>query len=122
GANDSILVPVRNFAATKNGFRRFVSNYVNGEGQTQVFSAVAGGSFRLSDRVRADLGVRYENDNYVQTSQNTTTTPVGGDTLNSLTLFDQDVWGTPSSYRHFSRSIGDWAASVGLNYSLTSQT
>ena len=121
-ANDSVLVPVRNLAATRNGFRRFVSNYVNGEGQTTVFSGVLGGSFRLTNRVRADVGVRYENDAYVQTSQNTATIPVNGDTLNSLILFDQDVWGVSSSYRHFSRSIGDWAASVGLNYALSDQT
>jgi len=120
--NDSVFVPLRNFAATKNGFRRFVSNYVNGEGQTTVFSAVLGGSFKVSDRVRLDLGGRYERDDYVQTSQNTTVRPVSGDTLNSLTLFDQDVWGVPSSYRHFSRSIGDWAASAGVNYALTDQT
>src|SRR5204862_318366 len=88
-ANDSVLVPVRNLAATRNGFRRFVSNYVNGEGQTTVFSGVLGGSFRLSNRVRADVGVRYENDAYVQTSQNTATIPVNGDTLNSLNLFNQ---------------------------------
>ncbi len=111
-----------NFVATKNGFRRFTSNYVNGSGQTTVFSTVLGGSFKLSDRVRADLGVRYENDDYVQTSQTTTTTPVIGDTLNSLTLFDQNVWGQNASYRHFSRSIGDWAGSVGLNYALSDQT
>src|SRR5438309_4268164 len=122
GVNDSVFVPLRNFAATKNGFRRFVSNYVNGEGQTTVFSTVLGGSFKVTDRVRLDLGGRYERDDYVQTSQTTTVTPVGGDTLNSLTLFDQDVWGVPSSYRHFSRSIGDWAASVGVNYALTDQT
>ncbi len=123
GVKESTTVALpANFAATKNGFRRFTSNYVNGEGQTTVFSGVAGGSFKLSDRVRADLGVRYENDSYVQTSQNTTTTPVNGDTLNSLTLFDQDVWGASSSYRHFSRSIGDWAASLGLNLALTDQT
>ena len=122
GVNDSILVPVRNLAATKNGFRRFVSNYVNGTGETSVISGVLGGSFRLSDRVRADLGVRYEHDSYVQTSQNTTTTPVLGDTLNSRTLYDQDVWGVASSYKHFSSGLGDWAGSVGLNYSLSDQT
>src|SRR5256886_1169304 len=122
GANDSTLVPVRNLAATKNGFRRFVSNYANGEGQTTVFSVVGGGSLQLSKRLRADLGIRYENDKYVQTSQNSTTIPVNGDTLNSLNLFNQDIWGVSSSYRHFSRSIGDWAASVGANYALTDQT
>ncbi|HEY6809368.1 MAG TPA: TonB-dependent receptor [Gemmatimonadales bacterium] len=121
-ANDSVVVPVGAFAGTRNGFRRFVSNYVNGEGQTTVFSGVVGGSFNLSDQLRADLGVRYENDAYVQTSQNTTTTPVNGDTLNSVNLFNQDVWGAPSSYRHFSRTISDWAASLGLNYALSPQT
>ena len=123
GAKDSTTFTLpASFAATKNGFRRFTSNYVNGTGQTTVFSAVLGGSFKLSEKVRADLGVRYENDDYVQTSQTTTTTPVNGDTLNSLTLFDQDIWGQNASYRHFSRSIGDWAASIGLNYALTDQT
>ena len=111
-----------NFAATKNGFRRFVSNYVNGTGQTTVFSGVLGGSFKLSEKVRADLGIRYENDDYVQTSQNTTTTPVAGDTINSLTFYDQVAWGQNASYRHFARNIGDWAASIGFNYALTDQT
>src|SRR5207245_10948352 len=81
-----------------------------------------GGSFRVSDQLRADVGVRYEKDNYVQTSQNTTTTPVNGDTLNSPNLFKQDVWAVPSSYRHCNRTIGDWAGSIGLNYALTNQT
>ncbi len=122
GGPDSVTVPLANFAATRNGFRRFVSNYVSGAGQTTVISTVLGGSFRLSDRVRADLGVRYEGDSYVQTSQNTTVTPVAGDTANSPNLVTQDVWGVPSSYRHFSRWIDDWAASIGVNYALTEQT
>lgn len=111
-----------NFSATKNGFRRFVSNYVNGEGQTTVFSSVLGGSFKLSEKLRADLGVRYERDDYVQSSQNSTVRPVNGDSLNSLNLVNQDIWGVPSSYKHFDRIIGDWAGSIGLNYSLTDQT
>jgi outer membrane receptor protein involved in Fe transport len=120
---ESTVVNLANFAATRNGFRRFVSGpFVNAEGQTTVFSGVLGGSFKLSERVRADLGVRYENDSYVQTSQNSNTVAVNGDSLNSINLVNQDVWGTASSFRHFSKSIGDWAASVGLNYALTDQT
>lgn len=123
GADTTFEQPLKNFAATNNGFRRFVSGpYVNAEGQTTVLSGVLGGSFKLSERLRADLGVRYENDNYVQTSQNSSTVAVNGDSLNSINLVNQDVWGTPSSYRHFTRSIGDWAASVGLNISVTDQT
>src|SRR4029077_15640339 len=88
----SVGGPLRNFAATKNGFRRFISNYVNGHGQTTVFSAVLGGSFKMSERLRLDLGGRYERDDYTQTAQNSAVTPVSGDTLNSLTLYDQDIW------------------------------
>src|SRR5260370_9883960 len=88
-----------NFAATKGGFRRFVSLYINGEGQTSVFSGVLGGSFRLSDKLRADLGVRYANDAFVQTSQNSTTIPAARDTLNSEALYDQVAWGQNASYR-----------------------
>jgi outer membrane receptor protein involved in Fe transport len=121
-ANDSVTVPLTNFSATQNGFRRYMSNYVNGEGQTTVFSGVAGGSFRLSEKLRADVGVRYESDAYVQTSQNTTTIPVNGDTLNALSIVNQDAWGAPGSYRHFNETINDWAGSVGLNYTLSDQT
>ena len=122
GTPDSVVVPLTNLAATKNGFRRYVSNYVNGIGQTTVFSGVIGGSFRLSDRLHADLGARYESDAYVQTSQNTTVVPVEGATAGSQTLYNQDVWGAGSSYRHFDRTITDWAASLGLNYRLSDQT
>jgi outer membrane receptor protein involved in Fe transport len=72
--------------------------------------------------LRADVGVRYESDAYVQTSQNSTTTPVNGDTLNALSIVNQDVWGAPGSYRHFNETINDWAGSVGLNYTLSDQT
>src|SRR5258708_13184144 len=99
-----------------------MSNYVNGEGQTTVFSGVVGGSFRLSEKLRADVGVRYESDAYGQTSQNSTHIPVNGDTLNALSIVNQDVWGAPGSYRHFSETINDWAGSVGLNYTLSDQT
>jgi len=122
GADSSYTQTLTNFAATNGGFRRFVSNYVNGTGQTTVFSGVLGGSFKLSEKVRADLGVRYENDNYVQSSQNTTTTPVNGDTANSLNFVNQVAWGQNASYRHFARDLGDWAASLGINYALTDQT
>src|SRR5437899_1949212 len=103
------------------GVRRFVAGYTSGEGQATIFSGVLGGSFHLTDRLRADLGVRYEYNDFVQTAQNTAVTPVGGDVLNSRILYDQDVWGT-SSYRHFGRSISDWAASAELNYALSGQT
>ena len=95
---------------TQNGFYHYLSNYVNGNGQATVFSLIGGGSYQLSDRLRADLGVRYENDNYVQNTQKDSTYLVG-----PPSPADSEPFGT-ASWRHFTRSIGDWAGSIGLNY------
>ena len=99
---------------TRNGFRQFISNYANGTGQTTIVSGVAGGEVQLTDRLRADLGARVEYDDYVQQSENTS--PVDLD-LNPLTTVDNMNFGN-NSYRHFTTSITDWSASVGLNYRL----
>ena len=100
---------------TKNGFRNFLSNYVNGHGQTTVVSGVVGGEVQLTDRLRADLGVRVEYDNFVQASENTAKVDLDGDTV--ATKFDNETFGN-NSFRHFSRGISDWSSSVGLNFRL----
>lgn len=102
---------------TKNGFRNFLSNYVNGNGQATVFSGVLGGDVRLSDRLRADLGFRYEFNDFVQSSENTSTVDLDGD---PATPFDQEPWGD-GTFRHFGRNLDDWAASVGLNYTVNDE-
>jgi len=103
---------------TKNGFRNFLSLYRNAEGQTTVFSPVVGGSIKLSDRVRADLGFRYEWNYFVQSAENTSTFDLDGD---PATTYDNETFGN-GSFRHFKRTIGDWAASAGANYALSPQT
>lgn len=100
---------------TKNGFRHFVSNYVNGTGQATIVSGVLGGEIQLTDKLRSDLGVRVEYNNFNQSSENTSMVDLDGD---STTTYDQEVWGN-GTFRHFNRSLTDWAASLGLNYSLT---
>jgi outer membrane receptor protein involved in Fe transport len=99
---------------TKDGFRQYLSNYANGSGQTTIFSGVAGAELRLSEQLRSDVGFRYEWNNFVQTSENTATTDLDGD---PNTPYDQEPWGT-GSFRHLNRTMGDWAGSVGLNYSV----
>jgi outer membrane receptor protein involved in Fe transport len=125
---------------TRNGFRNFLSLYRNADGQTTVFSPVVGGSVKVSDRVRVDAGFRYEWNIFSQSSENvcaayatqrTTANPTAcldsafarafdldGD---SSTTYDNESFGL-GSFRHFDLTIGDWAASLGLNYALTSQT
>ena len=67
----SLRREARRIRVTKNGFRNQLAGYNNGSGQTSVISGVLGGEIQLTDRLRADLGVRGEYDNFVQSSENT---------------------------------------------------
>ncbi len=97
---------------TFNGFRSFLSNYVNGNGETNVVSGVIGGEVQLTDQLRADLGVRVEYNNYVQSSENTGPVDLDGD---PTTTFNNIEFGL-NTFRHFRHDITDWAGSLGLNY------
>ncbi|HEX7048925.1 MAG TPA: TonB-dependent receptor [Longimicrobiales bacterium] len=117
GDETSQVVTIDDLDATRNGFRRYLSNYVNGSGQATVFSAVLGGAFQLTDRLRTDLGVRWEYNDFVQSAENTAPVDMDG---NATTLFDVEPWGN-RTFRHFARSLNDWAASIGLNYEVNDQ-
>jgi outer membrane receptor protein involved in Fe transport len=110
----TITSGARTVNVTKNGFRNFLSYYQNGTGQSTIFSGVGGAELQLSDRVRADLGLRYEWNNYVQSSENNSTFNLDG---NDTTVYDNETFGN-GSFRHFDRTIHDWAGSVGLNYAV----
>jgi outer membrane receptor protein involved in Fe transport len=97
---------------TQNGFRHFLPFSVNGTGQTTIASGVLGGEVRLTDRLRADLGVRIEHNSFVQTTENTSRFDLDGD---PATLFDTETFGN-NTFRHFSLNLTDWSASVGLNF------
>jgi outer membrane receptor protein involved in Fe transport len=99
---------------TQNGFKKFVSNYQNGSGQTTMISGVIGGEVQVTDRLRADLGVRAEYNSFVQTSENTA--PFDLD-ANPATPYDNIVFGN-NTFRHLSHDLSDWSASVGLNFKL----
>ncbi len=101
---------------TENGFLNYLGLYVNGTGNATHFSVFAGDEIQLSDRLRIDLGVRVEEDEYEQNIENTTTFDLGGPS----DADDAVGWGD----RTFSRRNVDffeWAASVGVNYLLTDQ-
>ncbi len=115
---DPVTGQTNTIEVTKNGFRHFLSLYVNGSGQTTIFSPVAGAEIKLSNRLRADLGFRYEHDNFVQVSENRTNIDLDG---NPKTIYDIENWGN-GTFRHFDFNFDEWAGSIGLNYSLTDQT
>jgi iron complex outermembrane receptor protein len=101
-------------SVTKNGFVNQLAGYNNGAGQTSVISGVLGGEIQLTDRLRADLGVRGEYDKFVQSSENTSTFDLDG---NPATTYNNETFGN-GSFRHFDRGISDWSASLGLNFTL----
>jgi outer membrane receptor protein involved in Fe transport len=114
---DLIVTPAGGGApvnVTKNGFRNFLSNYVNGAGQTSVASGVIGSEIQITPRLRADLGARVEYNTFVQSSENTSKVDLDGD---PATTFDNETFGN-NSFRHFTKSITDWSGSIGLNFSL----
>jgi len=103
---------------TSNGFRHYLSNYENGNGTATIVSGVIGASTQLTSRLRTDLGFRSEWNNFVQNSENTSTFDLDG---NPNTLYDVETYGN-GTFRHLSRSLNDWAGSLGLNFLLTDHT
>ena len=81
------------------------------------YRACLGGEIQLTDRLRADLGVRGEYDKFVQSSENTSTFDLDG---NPATTFNNETFGN-GSFRHFDRGLTDWSASLGLNYTLRTE-
>ncbi len=102
---------------TSNGFSRYLSNYVNGSGTTTVISPVIGGELQITEKLRADFGFRYEWNDFVQTAENTSSVDLDGDTS---TTYDIEPWGN-NTFRHFARTIDDWAGSIGLNYKFSDE-
>jgi outer membrane receptor protein involved in Fe transport len=94
-----------------------LSGYTNGSGQTSVISGVLGGEIQITDRLRADIGVRGEYDKFVQSAENTSTFDLDG---NPATTYNNETFGN-GSFRHFSRGLDDWSGSLGLNYTLGSK-
>jgi iron complex outermembrane receptor protein len=99
-------------SVTSNGFRNFLSTYANGTGSSSILSGTIGGEIQMTERLRADLGVRVEYDYYQQNSENTSKIDLDG---NPATTYDNETFGN-GSFRHFTRNITDWAGSLGLNY------
>lgn len=105
-------------AVTRNGFRNYMVRYENGAGHATVVSGMLGGSAQVTDRLRVDVGARYEWNDFVQRSEVAGNVDLDGD---AATRYDNMKWGT-GAFRHFARTMGDVAGSVGLNYRVSDET
>ena len=107
--------PDTTIEVTKNGFRQFLATYANGTGHVQIFSVFGGAEIHATDRLRIDIGGRYEHNNFVQVSEDIETINLDGD---STTVYDNEKWGD-GTFRHFDFSFDEWSASLGINYSFS---
>ena len=104
---------------TQNGFTNYMSNYVNGTGQSDILDGVLSDQMMVTDRLRLNLSGRWEGDGFVQTTENTSTVQPNGTPVDSTTPpYAYENWGN-GSYRHMSTTLHDWAFSGGLNYDIT---
>jgi outer membrane receptor protein involved in Fe transport len=105
--------PVRQ--VTSNGFRRYLDLFVNGTGNVTVASAFAGDQIAFGDRLRLDLGARFEHNRIRSDVENTGTFDV--DTTDAGTGVNYGI----GTFDRVNVSFDEWAASVGLNYLLSEQ-
>jgi outer membrane receptor protein involved in Fe transport len=114
---DAVVTPPGGSATvvSENGFRKFMSGYTQGTGQANIASGVVGGEVQVTDRLRADMGVRVEYNDFVQNKERTSTVDLDAD---PATTYDAETFGN-NSFLHFNRGITDWSASLGLNFRLS---
>ncbi len=101
---------------TENGFTSYLGLYVNATGNATLYSVFAGDEIQFSDRLRVDLGARFEYDEYEQNTENTQSFDLGG----ASNADDAVSWGDRTFQRR-QVNFSEWAGSVGVNYLLTDQ-
>lgn len=65
---------------TQNGFRRYGSLFVNADGDVDVAAGFLGDQIQFSDKLRLDLGLRYESNTFREFEELTTTFDLGDPT------------------------------------------
>jgi outer membrane receptor protein involved in Fe transport len=99
---------------TKNGFRNFLSTFVNAHGNNTLVAIYGNDEILITDRLRIDVGLRYEHQNYFQVAENTSNFDLDGD---PRTVYDIEQFGN-QTFRQFDFNIDDIAYSAGFNYQL----
>lgn len=103
---------------TQNGFLRYGSLYVNANNSGTVAALYANDEWQASDKIRIDAGVRYERAIFRGQAENpaTLTNGLDGD---PNTLYDNNLPVASGDFRNYDTDYDAWAASVGINYTIT---
>ncbi|HEX8698966.1 MAG TPA: TonB-dependent receptor, partial [Myxococcaceae bacterium] len=100
---------------TRNGFRGYLSNYVNGDGRATIAAAFLGDEVKIGEKLRLDLAGRLERNSYQQQVERTARFNLGDD---STAADDNVLYGT-GSFQRVNVALTDWALSGGANYALS---
>jgi outer membrane receptor protein involved in Fe transport len=117
GVEDSVTVGIGNIAVTNNGFFDFGGKSASGRGQVSIISVFGSAELQATDRLRIDIGGRFERNHFYQVSENTERTDLDGD---PKTVYDITSWGN-RTFRQFDFTFNEWAASAGANYSVSDE-
>ncbi len=99
---------------TDNGFRGYGSFHVNANGDVDLFALYASDTIQVNDKLRLDVGVRHEQDDFRQFTENLSTFDLGDPT----TLADNNVSGGNGTITRRTRDFSETALSLGFNYLL----
>jgi outer membrane receptor protein involved in Fe transport len=102
-------------SVTRNGFRGYLSNYVNATGSATLAALFLGDEMKLGEKLRFDLAGRVERNAYQQNVERTDKFDLGDPTT---TADDNARFGT-GSFQRVDVALTDWALSGGVNYALS---
>jgi iron complex outermembrane receptor protein len=102
-------------SVTKDGFRNYMDNYVNGDGSGTILALFAGDEISLGNRIRLDVSGRLEREGYDQRVEKEEDVNLGDPTTDA----DDVVQRGTGEFNHVDITFLDWALSVGANYSLS---
>jgi iron complex outermembrane receptor protein len=103
---------------TDNGFSQYLGLYVNATGNATLYSFFAGDEWQINEKWRVDVGARIEHDDYEQNVENTSTFSVGTCAFVAGCSATEDESYGDGTFTRRTVDFTEWAASIGLNYSL----
>lgn len=99
-------------SVSQNGFSRYGSLFVRANGDVDIMALFAGDEIQINDRLRVDIGVRVESNDFRQFDELTGNFDLGDPT----TTADDAVGGGTGAVRQGGRDFDETAVSVGVNY------
>ncbi|WP_308910822.1 TonB-dependent receptor [Pseudokordiimonas caeni] len=99
-------------SVTENGFLRHGSLYDNNRMHQQTYAFYASDEWQVNDKLRIDLGARYEKIQIDGSVENETTVNLG----DATTLADDAIFTGTGVYTDVDKAFDGWAWTAGVNY------